>query len=923
MANSFPFDNDDHPPWAEALLLKMETQNCLLSSQIQELQELRHAVGQMDSKARELDIRKTKYKKYKRQWREEVLTMRATDDERLSKYLAWSRAMPIEHILAPERTWNAWSYRASYPHLASLLPKASLTECSRSQVLCEDFDLNGQVARWGSGKKLLDPAALWETIGTRGLRPANSEGEHLSRPVLVSRILLITDPSPVVISLLLGSTPRVDLAYASPFVERYLAFSNWAKSNLIAIRRKEVNAYKFEYHFAFYFVPKTAMDRELAMKDFRSIRRSAPFSPGSSNPCRFIYEEQLSFLLVGHGSDVFTCYQLAEKYFVGPYIPDSASGSLFLNPEPRHLHEWTPSAIFLSWILRSLHHVMWRWQNAIDAVDAQVNSPSEVIFSDDNPDLLSDDPQFSRSKTYFWALQAYKMFEGTLESTIETWEVYRHDSLPKLNDDRMDPENFDALVKSIDDAVEKLRTKLFWLRKKSEEVRNLRDGLFGASSLFDSRTSVRQGSNIRLLTYITLLFLPLSFCTSIFGMQTILPTTLTIKAFIISLPSITVFTGLLIFNLEYLISQLDIIFQAVTERMRAHMRVSRADWSKVAQALDHDKAANQIPIKRRKKESSHWAYFGFLVEAAFVFIPVSEIKRSTRILRRIFRIRFAANPLFEGPDHQKDEYIQSRAKRIQKVKEKVAEREASRTAHEGQPLGALSSGVRKTGKLISNFCRILLLSIWIPLIMGEYIALLFYFGLIPPGSWALEIANAETVHMLHSCEQQLSDAESQSPSTKNTQNWNRHVHVPTFFKLPLVWLRFLPRGRKPQPTPHIQQARPVITGMKWPVSVPRAPQVSPSSFSPSLSTPHICIPEIKIDSPSEVDISLARERSAETNPVSENSGDAQSFTTDNMWLRADSWDGCPIKPMSKKLRKATRHHASGLNPNFDHNSTDS
>ena len=31
--------------------------------------------------------------------------------------------------------------------------------------------------------------------------------------------------------------------------------------------------------------------------------------------------------------------------------------------------------------------------------------------------------------------------------------------------------------------------------------------------MFDSRTAVRQGDNIRLLTYITLLFLPLSFGT--------------------------------------------------------------------------------------------------------------------------------------------------------------------------------------------------------------------------------------------------------------------------------------------------------------------------------------------------------------------------------------------------------------------------
>ena len=33
------------------------------------------------------------------------------------------------------------------------------------------------------------------------------------------------------------------------------------------------------------------------------------------------------------------------------------------------------------------------------------------------PDLMADDPQFSLSKTYFWALQAYKLFEVCVSSS--------------------------------------------------------------------------------------------------------------------------------------------------------------------------------------------------------------------------------------------------------------------------------------------------------------------------------------------------------------------------------------------------------------------------------------------------------------------------------------------------------------------------
>jgi hypothetical protein len=49
--------------------------------------------------------------------------------------------------------------------------------------------------------------------------------------------------------------------------------------------------------------------------------------------------------------------------------------------------------------------------------------------------------------------------------------------------------------------------------------------LISASALFDSRTTVRQGENIRLLTYITILFFPLSFGT----VRSILPYVFTVN----------------------------------------------------------------------------------------------------------------------------------------------------------------------------------------------------------------------------------------------------------------------------------------------------------------------------------------------------------------------------------------------------------
>jgi hypothetical protein len=217
------------------------------------------------------------------------------------------------------------------------------------------------------------------------------------------------------------------------------------------------------------------MDPEVASTDYRKLRHTAPFTRTLSNRTRYIHEEQLSFILVGHGSDVWTNYQLAEKYFVAPQ-PSSAGGlSVFVSRKTWN----TPCAMFLAWIYVAFHHVTSRWQLAIDAVDAQIDSPFQVIFQEDKPDLLSDDPHFSRSKTYFWAVQVFKLFEEYLTKTIRTWEEFKANSLDKISDNRTQEAKKirDEQVHNIDVAVAGLRNKLQRVVKKREEVISLREGV--------------------------------------------------------------------------------------------------------------------------------------------------------------------------------------------------------------------------------------------------------------------------------------------------------------------------------------------------------------------------------------------------------------------------------------------------------------
>jgi hypothetical protein len=279
----------------------------------------------------------------------------AADDEEERK---------LEDMFKPEQLWNSWQYRMAYPHLSRFLASADLSQKTRSEVSYMDFDPEDaahHTDEWISTEKhetvssgdangsihppadpptrvlrqnILDHNVLWAHIKTRIDERPNRNSSGLGIGNLQSvykvpcRILRITDLSPVVAGLVMGSTPRIDLAYIAPFLERYLKFSNWATANMIMTggeNVKRVNTYLFEYHFAFYYVPSILMDPELASKDFRGIRNVASFDRGISDRHRYIYEEQLSFILVGHGGDVYTNYQVCHSFLRVSSSSDMAS----------------------------------------------------------------------------------------------------------------------------------------------------------------------------------------------------------------------------------------------------------------------------------------------------------------------------------------------------------------------------------------------------------------------------------------------------------------------------------------------------------------------------------------------------------------------------------------------------------------------
>ncbi|KAL2368082.1 hypothetical protein RJZ57_007542 [Blastomyces gilchristii] len=499
---------------------------------------------------------------------EAILRPGAAEDEQfVIRYYNWGRPLSIQTLFGHPRTWMSWSYRAAYPKLSTLLEQTSLENKLRCRVNFEELTIDTD--RYVLRKLSYNEAHAPLSVIFDSLREISSQTTGESHSVKIKGTALVKS---------------LDVSHVAAFVDRNLNGLNWAKVNLLQTRNTGWSSYVYEYHFSFYFVTLDYFEPDTVKPDPRKIRRSCSFGKRKGTKHRYIHEETVSFLLCGHFDDAFTCYQLGDTYFKPRYTKDTGP-RFFRSYDPSQ----SPGQLLLHWIAVALFHARSRWENAIDSLQSEIRAPSDVVFMEDRSDLMADDPQFSLSKTYFWALQTYKLFERTLEQTITTWETFKIDSLPKIQDGRISPENWDASVSSIDQSIELLKPKIDRIKRGMQDVRDLRES-------------------------------------GIFSMQLIEPSATTINAFAITLPVITIVSALLIFNLNSLTAAFDSVVRKATFGLQRQMRLHhRKEWKHRALALHQDDISTEPPVRKASKESSHWVYILFLIETAVVVTPVSEL----------------------------------------------------------------------------------------------------------------------------------------------------------------------------------------------------------------------------------------------------------------------------------------------------------
>ncbi|KFZ14933.1 hypothetical protein V501_02977 [Pseudogymnoascus sp. VKM F-4519 (FW-2642)] len=219
------------------------------------------------------------------------------------------------------------------------------------------------------------------------------------------------------------------------------------------------------------------------------------------------------------------------------------------------------------------------WQKLYDEVQKECDGEN-ISFMDGEKyvHLLYDDSNFRRSRFYFWAIGCLSSFEQSVAETLWELSTFRTEARDKVERRRgviAGSEKVEATyqqaIDDLDQAYKNLDSIRDQLVKKRDEMKVLRDGLFSASGVMESRQSRILGENVQLLAFVTIFFLPLAFSASLWsipGVNEKYPGIMIPGAFAAIIGFITYF---IVFNLNLLISGLRRLFSVPRSNLLTRM----------------------------------------------------------------------------------------------------------------------------------------------------------------------------------------------------------------------------------------------------------------------------------------------------------------------------------------------------------------
>ncbi|KAF5871437.1 putative fad binding domain protein [Botrytis fragariae] len=259
----------------------------------------------------------------------------------------------------------------------------------------------------------------------------------------------------------------------------------------------------------------------------------------------------------------------------------------------------TAVQVELECIELALSDVIKRWRGLDDPFRELLEG--NFLDIEQYSSLLFDDEKFTRSRKYFWAIGLLTEIDNILSDNIKQWGLYYQGRLQPLLDDRDIIHRFDSgclyppavwetnrgdnMLKQLKKTIQQVQTHINTLKelrndfsRKLETTKALRDGLFNAIALIESRASTRLGENVKLLTYVSIFYLPLAFCAVLWAIPNIQEISTKVP-FIITAFIVGAITYAIVLNIEFISQKIDANYNPHRQRLVDHMQKDSSVWS--------------------------------------------------------------------------------------------------------------------------------------------------------------------------------------------------------------------------------------------------------------------------------------------------------------------------------------------------------
>ena len=273
---------------------------------------------------------------------------------------------------------------------------------------------------------------------------------------------------------------------------------------------------------------------------------------------------------------------------------------------------------------QGLERIADRWAEFLSYFDYILDSGDFLMKPAEHDNLLFDDGAFSRSRRYFWAIDCLSEFDLTITDNITQWELYKAARLTTMQDLS---EHDHRQLAFAERQYRVLQNQRESFRQKLGSTKALRDALFNASAVIESRASTRLGENVKLLTFVSIFFLPLAFTTSLWSVNDQFSMTALIYVVII----VALVTYFVMFNINSLAHG----FGKVYDNKKKHIvRAMKRDRNEAWKQRGH-----RFEVFRPKHESpepSEWyiPFYALLHPAVFVGLGRREGSSDVRLNRR-------------------------------------------------------------------------------------------------------------------------------------------------------------------------------------------------------------------------------------------------------------------------------------------------